>query len=87
MVSNFFLPIPSISFNLSILLSKILRVSSPNLFTIFFAVTGPIPCIIPEDKYFSIPSFEVGNISSHSSTLNCFPNWEWLTQLPVIFKF
>ena len=65
MVSNFFLPIPSISFNLSILLSKILRVSSPNLFTIFFAVTGPIPCIIPEDKYFSIPSFEVGNISSH----------------------
>ena len=42
--------------------------------------------IIPEDKYFSIPSFEVGNISSHSSTLNCFPNWEWLTQLPLIFK-
>ena len=71
---NFFSPIPSISFNLSILLSRICKVSLPNAFTIFLAVTGPIPCIIPVLKYFSISFDDEGNFSLYSFILNCLPN-------------
>ena len=74
MIVNFFLPIPSTSISLSILFSITFKVSSPKWLTIFFAVTGPIPYIIPALKYFSIASTFVGNISSKSSILNCFPN-------------
>ena len=81
---NFFSPIPSTSFNRSILLSSISNVSTPNALTIFLAVTGPIPWIIPVLKYFSISLAEVGRISLYSSTLNCLPNCLWFIQFPFI---
>jgi hypothetical protein len=33
---------------------------SPKASTIFLAYTGPMPRIIPEPRYFSIPSIELG---------------------------
>ena len=33
---------------------------SPKTLTIFRAYTGPMPRIMPEDRYFSIPSVESG---------------------------
>ena len=74
MIAIFLSPIPSISFNLSMLFSSMSKDSSANFSTIFFAVTGPIPEITPEAKYLSIPIAVFGRVSSHNSTLNCSPN-------------
>ena len=60
-------------------------VSSPNNFTIFFAVAGPIPLIVPFDKYFSNDSNVFGIIFSNVSTLNCIPYSLCVTKLPITF--
>lgn len=49
------------------------RVSSPNLSTIFLAVAGPTPFIIPFAKYFSKASLLLGSFFSKYSILNCLP--------------
>jgi hypothetical protein len=44
---------------------------SPNAFTIFLAYTGPIPRNMPEPRYFSMPSTEVGADVRRKRALNC----------------
>jgi hypothetical protein len=46
-------------------------------------VDGPMPRIIPEARYFSIPSAEVGAEVWRNRALNCWPWVRSLTQLPV----
>ena len=44
---------------------------SPKALTIFLAYTGPMPLIIPEPRYFSIPSIELGAEVLRNRALNC----------------
>ena len=46
---------------------------APNADTSFFAYTGPMPRTIPEPKYFSMPSTEVGAEVRRKRALNCWP--------------
>jgi len=48
-------PIPGISLSRSVLFSMISRVFRPNLPTIRLAMTGPMPLISPEPRYFCTP--------------------------------
>jgi hypothetical protein len=51
--------------------------------TSFFAYTGPIPRIIPDPRYFSIPSIVVGGVALRNEALN-WTRWVWsLTQAPL----
>ena len=62
------IPLITTNFSGSFLITLI--VSSPNCLTIFLAILGPIPLIIPFDKYFSKASSVLGIIFSKLSTLN-----------------
>jgi hypothetical protein len=47
--------------------------ASPKARTSFFAQTGPMPRIIPEPRYFSIPSIDVGGAAWRNEALNWTP--------------
>src|ERR1700722_16927309 len=49
------------------------RMSAPNLATIRFAKTGPIPLTIPLPKYLSIPSAVVGGTVRRTVAFSCNP--------------
>ena len=44
---------------------------SPNARTSFLAYTGPTPRIMPDERYFSMPSAEVGGDVRKKRALNC----------------
>ena len=65
---------------------NIFIVSSPNVPTIFFAVAGPIPFIVPLAKYLSSASKVCGIIFSNVSILNCLP-YSWCSiNTPLTFN-
>jgi hypothetical protein len=41
--------------------------------TSFLAQTGPMPRIMPEARYFSMPSTDVGSEVLRNRALNCWP--------------
>ena len=43
-------------------------------------MTGPIPLIMPEPRYFSIPFAVAGRREREETTLNCSPYLGWLSQ-------
>src|SRR5437016_5632578 len=47
--------------------------AEPKARSIFLAKTGPMPRIIPDARYFSIPSSEVGADVLRNRALNCWP--------------
>ena len=51
--------------------------------TSFRAETGPMPRIMPELRYFSIPSTVVGAATLRNDALNCTPWTRSLTQPPL----
>src|SRR5262249_24413253 len=53
-------PMPSTSRSRSGVVSMMSNTFSPNARTSFFAYTGPTPRIMPDERYFSMPSTEVG---------------------------
>ena len=59
---------PRICSSFSGSLSRIFKVSGPNVATISSAVLGPMPLISPDPKYASRPSAVCGTISCHCST-------------------
>ena len=79
----FSLVIPFICVNFSGSNLNTFIVSSPNVATIFLAVAGPIPFIVPFDKYFSNESSVFGITFSKVSTLNCFPYSLCVTKFPI----
>ena len=56
---------------------------SPNARTSFLAYTGPMPRIIPELRYFSIPSIVVGAAILRKEALNWTPWVRSFTQAPL----
>jgi len=66
-------PMPSTSRSRSGVVSMISKTFSPKARTSFLAQTGPTPRIMPEDKYFSTPSAEVGGDVRRNLALNCWP--------------
>ena len=48
----------------------------------FLGVTGPTPRIMPDERYFSMPSAEVGGDVRRNRALNCWPWVRSLTQSP-----
>ena len=60
--------LPRICSSFSGSLSRIFKVSGPNVATISSAVLGPIPLISPEPRYANSPSAVCGTISCHCST-------------------
>ena len=79
--------IPRTSASLSGSSSIILRLSSPNFFTILWAMAFPIPLTAPDAKYSSIPKMLFGSSRTYSSTKNCFPSVGWSFHLPLAFIF
>src|SRR5271169_52324 len=57
--------------------------ASPKARTSFFAYTGPMPRIMPEPRYFSIPSTVVGAVAFRNEALNWTPCVRSLTQVPL----
>src|SRR5215472_16834650 len=51
--------------------------------TSFFAYTGPMPRIIPEPRYFSMPSTVVGAVALRNEALNWTPCVRSLTHAPL----
>ena len=56
--------------------------ASPKAATSFLAFTGPMPRIMPEPRYFSMPSSVVGAVAFRKVALNCRPWVRSLTQTP-----
>jgi hypothetical protein len=52
--------------------------------TSFLAYTGPTPRIMPDDRYFSMPSAEVGGEVRRKRALNCWPWVRSLTYSPEV---
>ena len=51
--------------------------------TNFLAWIGPMPLIIPEPRYFSMPSRVVGGAARRKAALNCSPWVRSLIQMPL----
>ena len=66
-------PIPVTSRSRAGSASIVSNTFSPKASTSFLAYTGPIPRIIPEPRYFSIPSTDVGADVRRKCALNCCP--------------
>ena len=71
-------PIPGSSSNLSGFFSMTSNTSSRKASTRTLAKWWPIPCTIPEPRYFSIPSSVVGGTTFRCCALNCIP---WVRSL------
>ena len=75
-------PIPSTSRRRSGSASITSNTFSPNARTSFFAYAGPMPRIIPEARYFTIPSSDVGAEVFRKRARNCCPCARSLTHSP-----
>ena len=77
-----FFPTPSTSPRRLGCLSMTSRVSLPNRETRRLAMTGPIPLMRPDPRYFSIPRTPAGTMDLWALTLNWSPYVEWVVQSP-----
>ena len=68
-------PMPSTSRSRSDVASMMSNTLLPKARTNFLAYTGPTPRIMPDDKYFSMPSAELGSEVRRNRALNC---WTWV---------
>ena len=75
-------PMPSTSRRRAGSVSIMSNTFSPNARTSFFAHAGPMPRIIPEPRYFSIPSIDVGAEVFRNRARNCWPCARSLTHSP-----
>ena len=75
-------PMPSTSRRRSGSASITSNTFSPNARTSFFAYAGPMPRIIPEARYFTIPSSDVGAEVFRKRARNCCPCARSLTHSP-----
>ena len=75
-------PMPSTSRRRSASVSMTSNTRSPKAPTSFFAYTGPIPRIIPEPRYLSMPSVEVGAEAFRNRDRNCGPQVRSFTHSP-----
>ena len=75
-------PMPSTSRNRSGSVSMTSNTCSRNTRTSFFAYTGPIPRIMPDPRYRSMPSVEVGALALRNRDRNCDPYVRSFTHSP-----
>ena len=66
-------PIPETSVSRSGALSSTSSARAPKVSTMAFAVTGPMPLMSPEPRYFSTADFVSGRVVSYRSTRICCP--------------
>ncbi len=76
-------PMPVTSRSRSGAASIVSNTFSPKAWTSFFAYTGPIPGTIPEPRYFSMPSIDVGGDALRNRARNCSPWVRSLTHSPL----
>jgi hypothetical protein len=76
-------PMPATSRRRSGSCSMVSNTASAKAWTSFLAWTGPMPLIMPEARYFSMPSSVVGGAARRKAALNWTPWVRSLTQVPL----